>query len=208
MKKILDKIDMAYWAIHRGIRDHIFQPVWYRFFGHKHHIIKTKLPPQPWYDADTRMLYSVMEIVTWFVENDQRVWTTEEVEEEVERINKEEDEEYRESHVEGIRNQYKEQEEIRDIWKWWKNYDARAKEIRDALSDWHKYVDDVAKREFEDYEDSHIPLFLKAKEKMNEEEKKEEDRLSNRLHKMEEDLRNEEQEMLKKAIDLRERMWC
>ena len=207
VKRLIKKIDDTYWAIYRGCRDYVFYPIWYRCFGHKFHIVKTKLTPQPWYDADARILYSVMEIVEWFVDNDQRIWTRKDVDEEVARIKTEEGEEYQADHIAVIENQYTEQEKIRSIANWWKEYHKREKEISDALSKWHKHTTDVAKREFKDYEEWDIVKFCKAKEKMTDVEKRQEEELSNKLHKMEEDLVNEEQEMLKKAIDLRFRMW-
>jgi len=204
MKKLIKKIDKGYWAFRNWWRDSIFQPIWYRVFGHKHHIVKTNLSPSPWYEADTRILYAVMAIVEWFVEKDQNIWTKEAVDEEIERIKKEEDEEYKEDNIQVITGQYREQEEIISISKWWKDYDRRTKEISKALSEWHKYVEDIAKREFDNYD---IVLFFRTTDKMTEEEKAKEEELSNNLRKMEGDLLKEEQEMLKKAIDLRDRMW-
>ena len=66
------------WKIRNYIRDNIFNPIWFRIFGHKHHIVRTKLKPAPWYDTDTRMLYSVMALVEWYVENDMQVWSEKE----------------------------------------------------------------------------------------------------------------------------------
>jgi len=207
MKNTIRKIEDGYWAFYRWWTYSIFEPVWYKVFGHKFHIIKTKLKPSPWYDADTRILYSIMAIVEWFVKNDLREWTIKEIEEEITRIKKEEGEDYQKDHIECIQNQYKEQEEIKSIYKWWKNYDNRTKEISKALSTWHLYTENIAKREFKDYEDSCIPLFFETQKKMTKEEKKIDDDLFARLHKLEVDLQNEEQSMLKKAIDMRFRMW-
>jgi len=206
MKNIIRKTEDGYWAFYRWWIS-IFEPVWYKIFGHKFHIVKTKLKPSPWYDPDTRILYSVMAIVEWFVKNDLREWTVKEVEEEITRIKNEEDKEYQKDHIECIQNQYKEQEEIKSIYKWWENYDNRTKEINEALSTWHRYTENIAKREFEDYDDACIPLFFETQKKMTKEEKKIDDDLFAKLHKLEVDLQNEEQSTLKKAIDMRFRMW-
>ena len=96
-KKILQKIDGAYWGFYRWVRD-LISPLWYSVFGYKHHIIKTRLTPTAWYDVDDRLLYGNMELVKWFVENDMRVISEEEYEEEIERIIEEESEGSRSDH--------------------------------------------------------------------------------------------------------------
>jgi len=203
MKEIMEKIDDMYWACHRFVRGYMFEPVWYRFFGHKHHIVKTKLKPSPWYDADTRILYSVMEIVQWYVDNDMRVVTKEEYEEEIERINKEDEEEYREDNIQGWKEQYERDLEIIEISNWWKNHDKAGKEIHHAVSVWHDYVDTLVEK----YKFSDFIEFLNNRDKLDKSESKRENRLLKFSHMKEEQLQDEEEKYLKRAIDLREHMW-
>jgi len=203
MKEILEKLDDGYWACHRFIRDYIFEPVWYRFFGHKHHIVKTKLTPAPWYDTDTRILYSVMELVVWFVDNDMRIFTEEEYLDEIERVKKEGDKETQKDEIKGWKEQWKRDQEIVGIANWWKNYPRRCKEIDKAISAWHAYTEEMVKK----YEFNDFFAFLNNRDVMTKEEKKKEKRLSKFSHNKEEALENEEQEYLKKAIDLRGHMW-
>jgi hypothetical protein len=146
------------------------------------------------------MLYAVMAIVEWFVENDMQFVTKEEFEKELEEIKKSTDNEYRAYHMESWIMQYNRNSEILDIYKWWKNYPNREKEIDDALTAWHSYNESFSDKK-------NILSFLGAKNNMNEEQKAEENRLSERLHVSEKMLEVEEQEMLKKAIDLRAYMW-
>jgi len=202
MKKIIEKIDDAYWACHRFIRDYIFEPVWYRFFGHKHHIVKTKLTPAPWYDTDTRILYSVMELVVWFVENDMRTFTVEEYQDEIDRIYKEDDEECQEGNIKGWQEQYERDQEIIEISNWWKNYPNRCKEKDASLHEWSRYISSVSGEGFDNFLE-----FLNSKDKLSKKELAEEERL-NKIHRdQEKKLEDEEQEYLKKAIDLRKHMW-
>jgi hypothetical protein len=197
--RFFDKIDETIWACWRPIRDFI-SPYWYRVFGFKHHIIKTKLTPKVWYDSDTRMLYAVMAIVEWFVRNDMRIVTLDEFEKELERI-KEEGGEYRDSYMESWTMQYDRNIEIIGIYKWWKDYPNREKEIADALHTWHAYNESFMS------DKKNFMSFFSAQDKMSEEQKKEEKRLSEHLHTLELKLEVEEQQMLKKAIDLRAYMW-
>lgn len=199
--KIIKKLDNCYWACYRFIRDYIFEPVWYRVFGHKHHIVRTGLNPSPWYDTDTRMLYAVMSLVENFVENDMVPWSKKGRKEELERIDKEESE-YKEKEKIILNEQWANEDGIKNIYKWWKNYPNRQKEIKVALSKWHDYISG-----FQKDKDDFAEFFTIVRNAMNKEQKKEEKKLSKRLHDLEKKLANEEQEMLKKAVELRLAMW-
>ena len=195
-----DKIQDGYWACYRAIAD-VIAPVWYRYFGYKHHVIKTSLTPSAWHDADERILYGVMECVKWFVENDMMIWSKEKYEEELERIRSESTDEYRESELEGMTNQYNRDKKIQGICDWWNNYDARMKEIDKAQSEWHKYCKSFKEKD----EDYCFPSHLRAR--MNEKEMKEEEALFKKATDLEEKLENESQEMLHLAIEIRGGMW-
>jgi hypothetical protein len=107
-------------------------PIWYRFFGYKHHIIKTSLKPAVWYDTDTRLLYAVMDTVKWFVDNDMNdQWTDGSVEEEIERIKIEEPEESQAKIINLVEQSYEADQAAIRIAEWWKNYPAREKEIEE-----------------------------------------------------------------------------
>lgn len=193
----ISKIRKAYWNFRNWFRDSIFEPIWYKFFGHKFHIIKTGLKPSPWYDSDTRILYGVMSIVTWFVENDMRVITKDEYDEELNRINLE-DTENKEFSLETWKNQYEEDGKIMAIYLWWKAYSRMQKDIEKSLDEWHDY-EKKFKKDPEDWFGGDKPK--------TEEESKESKRLLECSRQMEMQLKDEEQEYLKMAIDLRARMW-
>ena len=190
------KFTKAYWRVRNKIRD-IIEPIWYRFFGHKHHLVRTKLTPHPWYDTNIRMLYGVMGLVEWFVENDMRIWTQKDRDEEFARIESE-DGEYKEGNIECLKNQLAHDDKIIEICKWWKNYPIREKEVEKSLHDWAKYGEKFMK----DPED----LFSKKKP-MTEEEQKEERRLLDYHTELEKKLQDEETEYLKLAVELKEYMW-
>jgi len=190
-EKIADKI---YWPCYKWVRDHV-SPIWYRFFGYRFHIVKTKLTPSVWYDSDIRILYAVMAIVEWFVENDMAKISEKDFKEELERIEKEvDDPEIKEYERTSWTNQYEFDCKIIQIYDWWKNYPNREKEIRKALNDWGRVAlgDDI---------------FPRSKGRMTREEFEEESKLSDHLHELEDKLEKEEQEMLKLAVDIRNRMW-
>lgn len=108
----------------------IFGPYWYRFFGYKHHIIKTSLEPAVWYDTDTRILYAVMDTVKWYVDNDMRdPWTKAGLEAEIARIKNEGNPEYQKDEIAQVRSSYEADLAAIEIAKWWENYPNREKEI-------------------------------------------------------------------------------
>ena len=173
-------------------------PIWYRFFGYKHHIIRTGLKPCQWIDTDTRMLYAVMSLVEWFVENDMRYLSREECDKEIDRI-KQEDPNDEMGQIEMIVNQMRQDQETIEIYNWWKDYHRKMKNISDARVKYSEYVDSF--QEDDDF------LSFCNHDNMNEEQKSEAKRLLDVLSGLEEDLRGEETTYLKKAIDCRENMW-
>lgn len=198
-----DKVEDIYWACRRYIRDNIFEPVWYRFFGHKHHIVKTGLTPAPWYDTDTRMLYAVMSLVEWFVENDMMTIPKQKYENEEKRIKKETPKEQLKDELNFWKEQYERDLEIMDIYKWWKNYPKRCKDIDKSLKEWSDYTEKLRTK----YKMGGFLVFLNNKGKLTKQEARKENRLISKHHENEAKLLEEEQIYLKKAIDLRNYMW-
>ena len=193
------KINKAYWACYRWIRNNVFEPFRYRFFGHKHHIVKTGLRPSPWYDTDTRMLYAVMELVKWFVENDMRAWSKKDREEEIAITKINEfglDPEILNESIKSLEDQWAKEDAVVEICDWGKNYKNKQKEIEESCFIWHTYVE-LNKNKEEDYFEALNRLGKEGKEK----------ELRDRTNKLEEKLAQEETEMLKRAIELRGSMW-
>ena len=196
-----------YWKVHNFIRDSFFNPIWFSVFGHKHHIVKTKLTPAPWYDVDTRMLYSVMALVEWHVKNDMQLWSDVERKSEIDRIKNDgrnEDDNLfgsRKTELDIINEQFKNQDDILSIYGWWKNYENRQKEISESLHNWHEYVESSNK------DKGDVVSFFDALSTMKDDQKKEEARLNKIMSDLERKLSEEEQSMLKKAVELRYSMW-
>ncbi len=159
--------DKFYWPCYRWIRDHV-SPIWYRFFGHKFHIVKTKLTPTSWIDTDQRMLYAVMDLVEWFVENDMSPnWTPEEYEEQV-KWQKEELVKMGEPNdpygqLEGLKRQYEIDQNILKVYNWWKKYPEREKEINECpMSDRYGELTDKLEKE----EQEMLKLAIEVRESM------------------------------------------
>lgn len=139
--------------------------IYYNYFGFRHHIIKTSLPPCVWYDTDTRILYAVMDTVKWYVENDMsNIMTEEDLDNEIKRIKEEHPSDTQDIYIQELKRQCGIDNAILCIYKWWENYPNR-EEALDNENNFKKY--DL----------------------------------------MHDNLRQEEQSMLKKAIDLRFHMW-
>jgi hypothetical protein len=202
-KLYANKLDEWYWACYRFIRDKIFTSVWYRFFGHKHHIVKTGLKPCPWIDADQRILYSVMAIVEWFVKNDMRIITPEEFQKEIDRIKKEEPADSQKGFIEAWTDQYKQDQEIIGIYTWWQMYPNRLEEIDESLHEWSEYSNSLVEK----YDLKNFFKLMNNTDKLTEEERKKDRELLDKHHEQEKKLQEEEQEYLKKAINLRMHMW-
>jgi len=192
LNKFISRIHDIYYPIRRKIIDFV-SPIYYRFFGHKFHIVKTGLRPQAWHDSDVRILYAVMSIVKWFVENDmQKTSETDYLREYIRIIH----DNNMEGEAQGWVNQYRRQKEIEEIALWWNNYDNRLKEIDDSLTKWSQcgVMDNLHNGVF--------PI-----NNLPEDKRKIERELSAIHSQLGENLHQEEQEMLKKAIELREYMW-
>jgi len=194
----MNKLSKKYWAFRNWFRNSIFEPIWYRFFGHKFHIVRTKLPPSPWYDTNIRMLYAVMGLVEWFVENDMRIWSQEDRDKEFKRIREEDTEDYRDDYCECLEDQFANDDKIIEVYKWWKNYAKREDEIEKALDDWATY-NSLLREKPDD--------FFSKKRTMTEGEVIEENRLLDRYDELKNKLINEEKKYMKMAVDLREYMW-
>jgi len=199
--RITKALDDAYWACWRGIRD-LVSPVWYRFFGYKHHIVNTELKPCSWIDTDTRMLYAVMALVKWFVENNMRIWSKKDYENELKRIKEKVGDEYRDYELKSMTDQYEGDQKIIGIHKWWKNYDKRQEEIDEARNQWHDYI-----ASFQADKEDFMSFFNVEREKMNKVQRAKAKKLLDVLDNLEKKLADEEQEMLKLAVELRGRMW-
>ena len=166
---------------------------WYAYKYH-HHIVDTGLPPSGFYDVDVRMLYAVMSIVQWYVDNDMGdVWSEEDLKQEIERINNTyDDPELIETLVEQVKFQKEADDITLSIAKWWKNYPKRQKEISEAL------------REYNDFVTTHNPEWtiddaddIAAEIQMRQK----------RLKKMEDQLEKEEEEYMILAVKWRGTMW-
>jgi len=199
MKNILKKIDAKYWVCRNWIRDNIWYYLRYGKFGDRHHIVDTGLPPAPWRSVSTKMLYSVMSIVEWFVENDMQMHSANEFEAECERIMAEDPPSYRAGNLKLWIYQRKKYLEICEIYVWWKNYDRRDEDFSHALSAWASYCEGFSSRD--------DVCFLTGRNNMNEDERVVEVELKDKIEVLREALDREEDEMLKRAIDLRECMW-
>lgn len=201
MNKFLKK----YWSFRNWFRDNIFEPIWYRIFGHKFHIVKTGLKPSPWYDTDIRMLYAVMSLVEWFVENDMRIWSQEDRDKELKRIREEENPEYQKDFIDCLEDQFSRNDKIVSIYKWWKNYSNRQEEVEKSLHDWYVYNEKFLV-DSKDRFSNRNPIFGNKKP-MSKEEKTEERRLLDYHVGLENKLINEEKEYMKLAVDLKDSMW-
>jgi len=199
-----NKFEDAYWACYRFIRDRIFEPVWFRFFGHKFHIVKTKLRPAPWYDTDHRMLYAVMALIEWFVENDMQKITREELEAELVRIKEEDSVEYQKGYIEEWMGQWASNQEIISIYDWWKDYPRREEEIDQAITVWHDFVQECIDKN--DKMNDFLG-FMNNRNKLTKEDSNKENELANIHRKLERELLEDEQKYLIKAIKCRGRLW-
>ena len=89
-------------------------------------------------------------------------------------------------------------EEMQVIYKWWKDYPRRQDEISAMLTAWSNRVEKVVK-------DDNLPGFLSY---LNRSEKDaEEKKFSAELDKLESKLIEEEQDMLRRLVDIRGFLW-
>ena len=168
---------------------------------YKHNIVKTKLDKCSWIDTDTRMLHAIMELVTEFVNTDMHKWSLKDFKKECARIEKEDDKEYAKDNLKRMIHQYKTDQKIISIAKWWKNYDNRIKDIDRARDSWTSYY----KKFIEDKEE--FLGFQNARDQMNKKQKDKEHSLFLKIKDLEKKLYEEEQSMLKMAVDIRGAMW-
>ena len=127
----------------------IIGPIWYRFFGYKHHIVKTSLTPAVWYDTDTRILYAVMDTVKWYVDNDMMdIWTEEAQEEELKRVKEEYDGESQTQQIAQLQHCFEADQIALEIAAWWENYPNREKEI--AEEDNYRKTDVLEEKLYEE----------------------------------------------------------
>jgi len=114
---------MGKWNVIKCRIGDVIGPIWYRFFGYRHHIVKTSLTPAVWYDTDTRILFAVMDTVKWYVDNDMYPrWTEEMFDEEVARIKAKTPEEYQEEEIAHLKSCYDADQVAIEIAEWWENY--------------------------------------------------------------------------------------
>lgn len=83
--------------------------------------------------------------------------------------------------------------EIHAIYDWWKNYPTREQEISDKLTEWHD-------AKFEGCGDNWL-------ERLNSNDTPEVKKMFDDLHILEEKLHDEEQEYIKRLIDIRRALW-
>jgi len=129
-------------------------------FIRKHHIVKMpRLSRWNWCDTDHRLVHANFELLVQFVDNEKPFdW-----------INWESDE--------GHQNAAN---VMRELYKWWKDYPRREKEVDDATHNW--YVSSCASRE-------------------------DEKELFDRIHELEEKLHEETKANLHRLIDIKDYLW-
>jgi len=138
----------------------------------RYDLIRTGLDKTSWHDKDGLMLYGMMNLLVDFVDKEECFETIE--------WNSDPE------HAHAAK-------EIRSIYRWWKNYDNRGKEIDNQLHVWHN--------EFEKRSGDWLNKFNNpVKSKM-------EDVEFEKLHVMEELLIAEEEDMLIRLIKIRKFLW-
>ena len=141
----------------------------------RRHIIKTGLPVGRWYDSDGRMLYGMMNLLVEFIEGEEPFkwvdWKSDKYH----------------SHA---------AKEMKAIYKWWKNYPKREKQIDDALTKWH----DLKFRKNGKKDIDWLAEINKA-------DSPEVKVASDYLRKLEGKLHKEEQEMLIRLVNIRDYLW-
>ena len=139
----LDETNLGLWESLKRKSNRLIKKVYRKIFGYKKNIVKMDYP-DVWLDADTRLLYSNMQILKEFVEEEMKIVSWEE----------------------------ETSNEIMSIYNWWKNYDNRKVEISTALSLWHdEFIrrDGIEPNTNENTDDKFIEMFNKPQtEKGNE----------------------------------------
>jgi hypothetical protein len=88
----------------------------------RQHVIDTHLPIRAWHEADVRMLYGMMSLLTEFMDHEIFISDTDT------------------GHKHAV-------EEMRAIYEWWKNYPKRQDEIAIALKKWDSHVLGIVKKD-------------------------------------------------------------
>jgi hypothetical protein len=168
----------AYWACWRFFCN---LPSALRFrFKYKFHIIKTQLNPWEWHDTDKRLLYGMMDLFVDFYEQ-------EVVDGGI--VDWDGDDDHKKTYVEMLA-----------IYNWWKNYNNRLKEIDDALDVWYESSQDFVIEKTDDADNDIIKI---KKSPMDDKERVHLDKLHNKLHKLENKLIDEEEEMMIRLVKIR-----
>jgi hypothetical protein len=145
-------------------------------------------------------MYAIMSLIENFVENEMRVFTKQEFEEEIRRLN-EDNYETKDEVIRILTEQYENDQNIRKIYEWWKDYKYRVGQIDSARNQWHDFNSSFQ----EDKED--FASFHSVQKKMTEGEKQRSNQLFDRLLGLEKKLEDETTQMLKLAIDVRAGLW-
>jgi hypothetical protein len=176
--KWVEKIIDAYWFIWK--KQDIVKSFLRGLIINRQHVIDTHLPIRAWHEADVRMLYGMMSLLTEFMDHEIFI-----------------------SDTDGVTDadaKYKYAvEEMRAIYKWWKDYPKRQDEIDVALKKWDDRVLKITK---EDDSLNGLVDYLNQPTRDVEEE-----RLACVLYKMQAILSKEEQDMLIRLVKIRKFMW-
>lgn len=160
LKKILDLVRILYWRVTQWFTDR-----WYFYVKNRPNIIKVPMKVTPWMDKDHLMLLVNMKLLVDYVEEERPF----------ELINWDHD----------VVNANA-RKEIEEIYKWWKNYENRQKEIDNVLHEWY------------------LSTQLQSD---NQEAVKKEKELFDKQSLMETKLDEEEQDMLIRLIKIRRFLW-
>lgn len=146
LNKPLDETNLGRLATLKKKAHKIFKRAYIKIFGYKKNIVKMDYP-DVWLDADTRILYSNMQVLKEFVEEEMHIVLWEEAT----------------------------STEIMTIYNWWKNYDNRKQEISTALSSWHTEFmrrDGIEVKECTDKDEKFCEMLNRPTEKENESNEK------------------------------------
>jgi len=174
------------------------------------HLIDTKLPPSDWYDTDTKMLHGMMELCVDFVEKEStgeympfslsnNKNRNKNIKKEWKKIDNVKDPHLKKMEKSIFESQIKSDNEIMKIYKWWKDYPRRRREIDNAITYWYTFCMKFKKK------DSLFP-FPNTKV-MNKKEIRDEKALRRITHILEAKLAKEETEYLIRLVKVRKYMW-
>ena len=161
-----------------------FSDQWRGRLVNKHHIVKTGLPVRAWYDTDTRLLYSIMALLTEFVEKEAPLDGKPDFVE----VDWDSDDGHKHARAEMI-----------EIYKWWKNYDNRMDEIDNTRMAWHNRVRSHMKNDDLREYFGNMRIFEKEDPEIR--------ILFNKTTELEEKLEKEEEDMMIRVIKIREYLW-